>query len=243
MNDSVWYSTTARRFKILGREVPSVLVDFKLPGGGVDGMEDLVHALSAMLPIISVLLKKQQCSDEEVRKFQELQTQVLWYSGVAGVSDIVPGIGLVAVPGIQWKMLRDMADSYNMNWNKAALAELLGALGAGIGVRYSMKFGTRQVVKFLPAWGQTLGAASAAVMSFCTTYAIGRVACKYMYHKNHEEDVSDEELRVLFHSAFDSVKTLARQELTGSGDSADRFNHETVVVAGASEVETSERGE
>ena len=233
----------AQVHKILGREVPSVLVDFKLPGGGVDGMEDLVHALSAMLPIISVLLKKQQCSDEEVRKFQELQTQVLWYSGVAGVSDIVPGIGLVAVPGIQWKMLRDMADSYNMNWNKAALAELLGALGAGIGVRYSMKFGTRQVVKFLPAWGQTLGAASAAVMSFCTTYAIGRVACKFMYHKNHEEDVSDEELRVLFHSAFDSVKTLARQELTGSGDSADRFNHETVVVAGASEVETSERGE
>ena len=233
----------AQVHEILGREVPSVLVDFKLPEGGVHGMEDLVDALSEMLPIISILLKKQQCSDQEVSKFQELQTQVLWYSGVAGVSDIVPGIGLVAVPGIQWKMLRDMADSYNMNWNKAALAELLGALGAGIGVRYSMKFGTRQVVKFLPAWGQTLGAASAAVMSFCTTYAIGRVACKYMYHKHHEEEVSDEELRALFHSAFDSVKTFASQELAGSGDPADRVNHETVVVAGASEVETSERGE
>jgi len=223
---------------ILGREVPSVLVDFKLPGGGVDGMEDLVHALSEMLPIIAVLLKKQQCSDEEASQFQKLQTQVLWYSGAAGVSDIVPGIGLVAVPGIQWKMLRDMAGSYNMTWNKAALAELLGALGAGIGVRYSMKFGTRQVVKFLPAWGQTLGAASAAVMSFCTTYAIGRVACKYMYHKNHEEDVSDEELRALFYSAFESVKTLARHELAGKGDPAEHVVQKSAAVAGASEVET-----
>jgi len=71
------------------------------------------------------------------------------------------------------------------------------------------------VVKFLPGWGQTVGAASAAVMSFCTTYAIGRVACKYMYHKNRNEDVSNEELRDLFYSAFDSVKAVAGQEVAG----------------------------
>ncbi|MDA7875102.1 hypothetical protein N9B17_07995, partial [Rhodopirellula sp.] len=184
------------------------------------------------------LLKKKQCNDEEVKQFQALQAQVIWYSGVAGVSDIVPGIGLVAVPGIQWKMLSDLARSYDMNWNKSALAELLGALGAGIGVRYSMKFGTRQVVKFLPAWGQTVGAASAAVMSFCTTYAIGRVACKYMHHKNHNEHVSDEELRALFYSAFASVKTLATQELSSDGRTIDNVSRETDVVAGALEAET-----
>ena len=202
----------------LGVGIASVMVDFKLPDGGTDGVEDLINALSEMLPIVAVLLRKKQCDDEEAKEFQELQTKVLWYSGVSGVSDIVPGIGLVAVPGIQWKMLSDLAESYGTQWSKAALGELLGTLGAGIGVRYSMKFGTRQVVKFLPGWGQTVGAASAAVMSFCTTYAIGRVACKYMYHKEHQEDVSKEELRALFYSAFDSVKVLAGREVSCSGD-------------------------
>ena len=224
--------------RILGSEISSVVVDFKLPNGAMDGVDNLLNALSEMLPIVSLLLKKKQCNDEEVKQFQALQAQVIWYSGVAGVSDIVPGIGLVAVPGIQWKMLSDLARSYDMNWNKSALAELLGALGAGIGVRYSMKFGTRQVVKFLPAWGQTVGAASAAVMSFCTTYAIGRVACKYMHHKNHNEHVSDEELRALFYSAFASVKTLATQELSSDGRTIDNVSRETDVVAGALEAET-----
>ena len=205
----------------LGSEIASVTVDLKLPDGGVDGMEHLINALSEMLPIVAVVLREKQCSDEEAEKFQELQTKVLWYSGVAGVSDIVPGIGLVAVPGIQWKLLSDLADSYGTKWSKKVLADLLGALGAGIGVRYSMKFGTRQVVKFLPGWGQTVGAASAAVMSFCTTYAIGRVACKYMYHKNREEEVSNEELRELFYSAFDSVKKVAGQEVAAMAQ-ADR---------------------
>ena len=224
--------------RTLGSEVSSVVVDFKLPNGGMDGLENLLNALTEMLPIVSVLLKKKQCNDEEVKQFQTLQTRLIWYSGVAGVSDIVPGVGLVAVPGIQWKMLSDLARSYDMSWNNSALAELLGALGAGIGVRYSMKFGTRQVVKFLPAWGQTVGAASAAVMSFCTTYAVGRVACKYMHHKNHNEHVSDEELRALFYSAFASVKTLATQELSSDGRTIDNVSRETDVVAGALESET-----
>jgi len=224
--------------EILGSEITSVAVDFKLPVGGTDGVEKLVSALSEMLPIVAVALRKRQCSDEEVKKFQQLQTKVLWYSGVSGVSDIVPGIGLVAVPGIQWKMLTDLAESYDSKWNKSALAELLGALGAGIGVRYSMKFGTRQVVKFLPGWGQTVGAASAAVMSFCTTYAIGRVACKYMYHKHRDEDVSNEELRDLFYSAFDSVKAVAGQEVAGVS-TTDRISQSANESPGALESETN----
>jgi len=224
--------------EILGSEITSVAVDFKLPVGGTDGVEKLVSALSEMLPIVAVALRKRQCSDEEVKKFQQLQTKVLWYSGVSGVSDIVPGIGLVAVPGIQWKMLTDLAESYGTNWNKSALAELLGALGAGIGVRYSIKFGTRQVVKFLPGWGQTVGAASAAVMSFCTTYAIGRVACKYMYHKHRDEDVSNEELRDLFYSAFDSVKAVAGQEVAGVS-TTDRISQSANESPGALESETN----
>ncbi len=196
-----------------GTEMQSVSVDFNLATGGTHGVDRLLADLSEMLPIVALLARKKEYADAEVKQFQDLQTLVLWYSGAAGVSDAVPGIGLVAVPGIQWKMLHDLAASYDMDWNKSALADLLGALGAGVGFRYSLKFGTRQVVKLLPGWGQTVGAASAAVMSFCTTYAIGRVGCKYMFHKCHDEAVTNEELRSLFYSAFDSVKGMATSEL------------------------------
>ena len=222
----------------IGCELPAVTVDFKMPDGGMFGMEELIHELSEMLPVVSVLLKTQQSNDEEVKKFNELQAQVIRYSGVAGVSDLVPGIGLVAVPGIQWKMLREVAESYNTKWDKETFAELIGALGAGIGVRYTLKFGTRQAVKFLPAWGQTVGAASAAVMSFCTTYAIGRVACKYLHHKNHQEEVSDDELRALFHSAFDSVRTVTHQEMGVSAEAS-----ETTMQQDSADVETDSAGE
>ena len=61
--------------RLAGRLVTSLSVS-------VGEAEGLVGALSDMLPIVAVALRKRQSSDEEVRKFQQLQTKLLWYSGV-----------------------------------------------------------------------------------------------------------------------------------------------------------------
>lgn len=190
----------------------SVSVDFEKEDGSQWGLDALKRALCTLLPMLNhILLEAQQASQEE-HNFAQLKTEILWYAGTASASDAVPGVGLVSVPTIQAKMLHSLANQYGVNWDKRLLAEFIGTLGTGFGVQYVSRLGIRQLVKLIPVYGQTLGAASAAAMSFCSTYAMGRVACKYLYHKNKGEAVSEEEMNALYRNAFHQIKAVTSRE-------------------------------
>ena len=148
----------------------------------------------------------------EEKNFNTLKTEILWYSGTASGSDLIPGLGLVSVPAIQAKLLHCLANQYGVEWNKRTFSEVIGTLGAGFGLQYGLKLGTRQLIKFIPGYGQTVGAVTAAAMSFATTYALGRVACKYFYHKSKGESISDDEMQDLYKSAFSKGKKVADAE-------------------------------
>ena len=77
-------------------------------------------------------------------------------------------------------MIHTLAAIYGIEWNRRALAEFAGALGASTLVRIGSGFGARQLAKLVPLYGQTAGAAAAAVMSFATTYALGKAACYFL---------------------------------------------------------------
>jgi uncharacterized protein (DUF697 family) len=53
-------------------------------------------------------------------------------------------------------------------------------MGASTLLRVASGFGAREVAKLVPLYGQTAGAAAAAVMSFATTYALGKAACHFL---------------------------------------------------------------
>jgi len=194
-----------------GGKIPSVAVDFELADGSRFGVDELGEKIGQLLPIVSQLMDKQQHSDAEEANFKQLKSEILWYASSAGATDAVPTVGLIAVPSIQAKMLYSLASQYGIKWNKKTFGELLGTLGTGFAVQYAAKMGIRQLVKFIPVYGQTVGSASAAVVSFTSTYAIGRVACKYMYHKGKNERVSNEEMQSLYRDALSSIKEIAEQ--------------------------------
>ena len=73
-------------------------------------------------------------------------------------------------------MLRQLAKLYGVHWDKRAYAEFAGALGTGTLMRAASTFGVRQLVKLIPVYGQTAGAAAAAAASFAATYAMGKAA-------------------------------------------------------------------
>lgn len=79
-------------------------------------------------------------------------------------------------------------------------------------IQYLSKLGVNQLVKFIPIYGQTVGSATAAVMSFSSTYAIGRAACMYLYHKSKGETVSKDQMKQAFEQAFKSVKNVATEK-------------------------------
>ena len=99
-------------------------------------------------------------------------------------------------------MLHSLANQYGVEWDQHAFKELIGTLGSSFAVQYGLKFGARELFKFVPVYGQTVGAVAAAAMSFGTTYGLGRVACYYFYSKNKGEAVSEQIMQDLFRDAL-----------------------------------------
>jgi uncharacterized protein (DUF697 family) len=138
--------------------------------------------------------------------------EILWYSGSAGASDLLPGVGIVTVPAIQGKMLHTLSKHYGVEWDKRTFAEFTGALGTGFAFKYGSQFLVREAAKFIPVYGQTVGAGVAGAISAASTYALGRVACKYLYHKSIGEEVSSEDMRKLYKETFKKGKEIAKDE-------------------------------
>ncbi|MGB5446881.1 MAG: GTPase [Psychromonas sp.] len=195
-----------------GDKIPYLEVDFALANGDTFGIPALKHKLAELLPIIQEFSHQQQHANNEEVNFQKLKTEILWYAGAAGAADAIPAVGLVAVPSIQAKMLHSLANQYGIDWNKQAVAEFIGTLGSGFAFQYASRLGIRQLVKLIPAYGQTIGSASAAVISFTSTFAIGRAACKYMYHKSKGETVSHKEMQAIYKDALSNIKEVAKNE-------------------------------
>ncbi|MDX1301681.1 YcjF family protein [Photobacterium sp.] len=203
---------------VWGSTVPTVAADFVPfdagngsaddPRIGVSGLQELENKLAEMLPILSFLTNKHAHASREESNFEKLRSEVMWYAGAAGASDAIPAVGLVSVPAIQGKMLHSLANQYAVIWDKQCFMEFIGTLGTGFMVQYLSKLGIRQLVKFIPAYGQTVGGATAAAISFSSTYAIGRAACKYLYHKSKGETVTKEEMKAIFEQAIKAVANV-----------------------------------
>jgi len=62
-------------------------------------------------------------------------------------------------------------------------------------VRTLSGFGLRQLLKLVPVYGQTAGAAAAAAMSFATTYALGKAAAYFLARRRLGASADDGVLR------------------------------------------------
>ncbi len=191
---------------ILKRQVTSVRIDFTHADDGFEdqdrGLSDLQSAIIDMVPELARVLTRQQSDSQEENVFLSVRKEVLGYSGAAAAADLLPAVGLVAVPSLQGKMLHALAGRYKLSWDKRAASEFVAALGTSFLYRYLVSLGTRQVAKLIPFYGQSAGAAAAASISFASTYALGRAACLYFYRRNHNQPVDSELLREAFQNAF-----------------------------------------
>jgi len=190
---------------ILDKKLDSVAVDFIAEDPAHSGIAELKQELAELLPILAQFNDEQLHDNQEEKNFEHLKKEVLWYAGAAAASDVLPAVGLVAVPSIQGKMLHSLANQYGVEWDKKLLSEFAAALGASFGIKYATRLGLRQLAKLIPVYGQTIGAATAASLSFATTYAVGRAASKYLYHLTQGENVDDLELQTLYEQAMTAL--------------------------------------
>jgi uncharacterized protein (DUF697 family) len=183
---------------IPGRMPPTfAAIDFTQPGDGLDpvdyGREELIAALVAAAPAaVRIALKELPGAGPQADR-HAVDAHILGYALAAGASDAIPVAGVVTVPVLQAAMLRQVAQLHGMPWDRRGYTEFLAALGAGTLLRTASTFGIRQLVKLVPVYGQTVGAATAAASSFAATYAIGKAASYYLTQRQrgrHADDVA-----------------------------------------------------
>ena len=165
-----------------------VPIDLTLEGDGYQpllyGLEPLQLALADAAPAaLQAALDDATGGGRENEKSRRLHTLIVGHATAASAADLIPVAAVAAVPAVQARLLQLIAGNYDVDWNRRAMAEFAGALGAGFLARYAAGFGIRQLAKLIPVYGQTAGAAAAAATSFATTYALGKAAIYYLAAK------------------------------------------------------------
>ena len=174
------------------------------------GADQLRELIGKKVPELSLWLLKSAHRDVEQENFDQLKTEVLWYSATAAASDAIPVVGLVSVPAIQGKMLHSLSRKYGIRWNKRNFSEFSAALGTSFAFRYLTNLAARQLAKLVPGFGQLAGGAFAVSVSYASTYALGRAACSYLYHKKTATVIDDRALQAVYQDAMKQSRQAGR---------------------------------
>jgi uncharacterized protein (DUF697 family) len=197
-----------------------VPIDLTQAGDGYEpveyGREALIAALVEAAPgAVKVALQGLPGSQGDAHA-RAANPYILGYAAAAGASDALPVAGVVTVPLLQAAMLRHVAQIYEVHWDRRSYTEFLAALGTGTLVRTASTFGIRQLVKLVPVYGQTVGAATAAAASFAATYAIGKAASYYLAQRKRGAEAED--LSTVYREALRDAFGMARQREEAGGD-------------------------
>lgn len=112
--------------------------------------------------------------DPKEQQSQKLVKNYMWWSMGAGLIP-VPFVDLVAVSGVQLKMLAGISKIYGVefqeNRGKALIASLVGYV-----VPSTLSFGSvGSLLKAIPLVGTLVGAPSMVVFCGASTYALGKI--------------------------------------------------------------------
>jgi uncharacterized protein (DUF697 family) len=196
-----------------------VPIDFTQPGDGFDppdyGREALIAALVAVAPAaVRVAVQELPGSGADEAHTRSVNAYIRGFAAAAGASDALPVAGVVTVPVLQAAMLRQLAGLYGIGWDRRSYAEFLAALGTGTLLRTASTFGIRQLVKLVPVYGQTIGAATAAAASFAATYAIGKAASYYLAQRRR--GVAADDVAAVYREALRNALRMAQPRDTES---------------------------
>ena len=181
-----------------------VPVDFTLPQDGFVpehyGIESLWTAIDTVLPLgLRGILEEHEELRGPLRDayFHTARPHIMAYSAAAGAAAAVP-IPLVDMPlvfGVQAKMFHTIASIYGQRMNGQTVAEISGALGAGILTR----LGGRELTKLIPG----VGIAASSMYAAASTYALGCTLCTYFSYIRAGDVPDAAKIRELFASELD----------------------------------------
>lgn len=207
-----------------------VPIDFTLPEDGFEprlyGLEALLDGIGRVAPASIAATVSELRTAAADRTARIAHPRILGYAAAAAAVDVVPVAGVVAVPGVQAQLLRVLAGIYGVAWDRQTLATFASCLGAGVLARLLATFGIREAAKLIPVYGQTAGAAAAAVASFSTTYALGKAAGYFLERRRRGEASDPAGVAATYKQALAAALALARERGVGKPDADARAPNE-----------------
>lgn len=190
-----------------------VPIDLTLPEDGYQPFNYGLDALWTAIETISTLgLQAMLRGDAGIGDVYDraAHPHIVGHALAAAGVGALPLVDLVGVPAVQAKLLHSLAAIYHQRWDGRRISEFLGLLGAGIGIGYVARTVGRQLVKFVPWWGQTAGAVWGATASGATTYALGKAAGYYFASRRRQAPVDGEALRRIYAEALANGANLLK---------------------------------
>lgn len=196
-------------------------IDFTQAGDGYEpqyyGLDALLEDLKVAAPAgLVAALELVHSVDNDARSIQA-HPHIVGYATAAAAADVVPLAGLVAVPGVQAKMLHSLAEIYGVEWDRRTIGEFASCFGTATIVRAAGQLGIRQLMKMIPVYGQTAGAVAASAASFATTFALGKAACYFLARRRAGETDTAGVSRTYSEALAEAFK-LARRPATGPSE-------------------------
>jgi uncharacterized protein (DUF697 family) len=105
---------------------------------------------------------------------KDLVKKYMWWTMGAGLIPI-PFVDLVAVSGVQIKMLKDISVIYEVKFNENAGKSIISALLGSIVPNALASGGIGSLIKLIPIVGPLAGGVSMSIFSGAATYAIGKI--------------------------------------------------------------------
>lgn len=186
-------------------------VDLTLPEDGYEPAHYGLDTLWTAIETVSTLgLQAMLRGDAGIRDVYDraAHPHIVGHALAAAGVGALPLVDLVGVPTVQAKLLHSLAALYGQTWNGRMASEFLGLLGAGIGIGYVARTVGRELIKFVPWWGQTVGAVWGATASGATTYALGKAAGYYFASQRRHSLVDAEALRRVYAEALANGASL-----------------------------------
>ncbi|XOZ35067.1 GTPase family protein [Halomonadaceae bacterium KBTZ08] len=194
--------------------VVSVAVDFTLEEDGFVtpdyGLEGLWQAIEETA---TFELRARLQQDPGLRDLfsRAAHPQITGYSLAAAGAGALPLVDVALLPALQVRMLHVLGRIYQQPWDLRRSSEFFGLLGLSALAGHGLRWAGRSLVKMVPGWGQTLGAAWGASSGAAMTYALGKAADFYLARTADGMPVEADTIRKLYHDAFEQGLRLARE--------------------------------
>ena len=152
------------------------------------------------------MIENEQIAHKIVKRY------MFWSAGAALVP--VPVADLIAVSGVQLKMLADISKVYNIPFEKSRVQAVVGSL-IGYILPYTFSVGLiGSLLKAIPGVGVLVGVPSFALFAAAYTWALGRVFITHFESGGTFLNFDPEAVKEHFRAQFEEGKKVAAAMVT-----------------------------